>query len=180
MAAALYQRQSVFQPSPLDEEDALILSNDDKRSSYATIEVPSTVKSIYSSFVTALKLAVLITMLLVGYTIRSMFLGATKRRGYGPFMLCLFAFPLVMVQPVLQVLQSLHYYNSYAPMTKLINVISWMGLIQMSTASMWNASLDQSVLAWWKQRQLMSSPLPSPRYMPNKPVTVVEEEECGT
>ncbi|RHY31832.1 hypothetical protein DYB32_004136 [Aphanomyces invadans] len=98
MAAALYQRQSVFQPSPLDEEDALILSNDDKRSSYATIEVPSTVKSIYSSFVTAL-----VRIVALMFAVR-------------PFMLCLFAFPLVMVQPVLQVLQSLHYYNSYAPM----------------------------------------------------------------
>ncbi|ETV78832.1 hypothetical protein H257_07660 [Aphanomyces astaci] len=120
-------------------------------------------------------------MLLVGYTIRSMYIGASKRRGYGPFMLCLFAFPLVMIQPTLQVLQSLRYYNSYAPMTMLINVISWLGLLQMSTASMWNASLDQTVLEWWHKLYVYdnNAAAVASSYLPSKPATVVEEEDCG-
>ncbi|KAF0706019.1 hypothetical protein AaE_014287, partial [Aphanomyces astaci] len=57
MAAEINHRQSVLQRSPLDEEDGLTLAYDktDKPTSYAHgVELPHTVKSIYSSFVTAM------------------------------------------------------------------------------------------------------------------------------
>ncbi|KAF0697912.1 Aste57867_11444 [Aphanomyces stellatus] len=120
-------------------------------------------------------------MLLVGYTIRSMYLGAAKRRGYGPFMLCLFAFPLVMMQPVLQVMQSLHYFNSYGPMTKLINAISWLGVAQMSTASLWNAGADIYLLGLITRRFGSSAAAPEAEetefLMAVAPIE--EEAECG-
>ncbi|KDO19009.1 hypothetical protein SPRG_15758 [Saprolegnia parasitica CBS 223.65] len=123
-------------------------------------------------------------MLLVGYTARTLYIGAAKRRGYGPFLMCVFAFPLVLSQPVLQVLQSLRYYNAYAPMTKFINFISWIGLFQMSTASMWNASIDVTLVAWiskhygayeakYDYADVVSSVPPAPVAAP------FEEEECG-
>ncbi|RHY98791.1 hypothetical protein DYB35_012269 [Aphanomyces astaci] len=122
MAAEINHRQSVLQRSPLDEEDGLTLAYDktDKPTSYAHgVELPHTVKSIYSSFVTA--------------------------------------------------------------MTMLINVISWLGLLQMSTASMWNASLDQTVLEWWHKLYVYdnNAAAVASSYLPNKPTTVVEEEDCG-
>ncbi|CAK4609794.1 unnamed protein product [Aphanomyces euteiches] len=205
--------------SPGEEDDGGIYDDDnnDKPTSLYTrgFKVPETIKSIYSSFVTAMlyvpsvfacvgttassstlllskKLAVIITLLLVSYTARSMYQGATRRRGYGPFILCLFAFPLVMMQPILQVMLSLRYYNSYEPMTRLINVISWLGLIQMSTASMWNASLDVYVLDWlsrqWTHRVHTKSNAEAALVEMEtveelEPLaaapTVEEEEECG-
>ncbi|ETV78831.1 hypothetical protein H257_07659 [Aphanomyces astaci] len=62
MAAEINHRQSVLQRSPLDEEDGLTLAYDktDKPTSYAHgVELPHTVKSIYSSFVTAMVLTIL-------------------------------------------------------------------------------------------------------------------------
>ncbi|OQR97302.1 hypothetical protein THRCLA_07028 [Thraustotheca clavata] len=134
------------------------------------------------------KLAVIITALLVGYTARTLYIGAAKRRGYGPFLMCCFSIPLVLSQPVLQVLQSLRYYNSYGPMTSFINFISWMGLFQMSTASMWNASLDVTIITWYTKKFVAEAPLSSSRYekLPEivPPVAEItpepaEEEECG-
>lgn len=66
-----------------------------------------------STLLLSRKLALIVTLVLVLATARSLYIGASQRRGYGPFMLCLFALPLVLAQPVVGVLQSLHYFNSY-------------------------------------------------------------------
>ncbi|CAK4609740.1 unnamed protein product [Aphanomyces euteiches] len=134
--------------SPGEEDDGGIYDDDnnDKPTSLYTrgFKVPETIKSIYSSFVTAM------------------------------------------------VMLSLRYYNSYEPMTRLINVISWLGLIQMSTASMWNASLDVYVLDWlsrqWTHRVHTKSNAEAALVEMEtveelEPLaaapTVEEEEECG-
>ena len=86
------------------------------------------------------------------FNLRSMFLGAERRRGYGPFILCLFAFPLVLTLPIMNVLKSLNYVQSFAPLSTLVNVISWIGVIQMTTASSWNASLDEKLRDWIRMK----------------------------
>ncbi|CAK4144130.1 unnamed protein product [Aphanomyces euteiches] len=84
-------------------------------------------------------------------------------------------------------------YSSFVTaMTRLINVISWLGLIQMSTASMWNASLDVYVLDWlsrqWTHRVHTKSNAEAALVEMEtveelEPLaaapTVEEEEECG-
>lgn len=39
--------------------------------------------------------------------------------------------------------------NCSRPMTKFVNVISWCGVFQMSTASSWNAGLDIKIVGWY-------------------------------
>lgn len=70
-----------------------------------------------------------------------------------------------MAQPVMGVLQSLHYFNSYGPLTSFINFISWCGVFQMATASSWNAGLDVKIQSW---------------YMERRKNTTEEEEDCTT
>ena len=77
---------------------------------------------------------------------------ARDRRGYGPLVLCLFASPLLLANPIVNLLEDYEYIDNFGPMNTFLNVITWVGVVEILVASIWNASLDLRLARWAGRR----------------------------
>ena len=66
-------------------------------------------------------------------------------RGYGPIFLTMFALPLVMINPTINLMQDNGTIASNTELNTLLNVVTWIGVLEMTFASGWNSSMDQKV-----------------------------------
>jgi|TARA_B110000211_G_C13726396_1_gene398316 hypothetical protein len=66
-------------------------------------------------------------------------------RGVGPVFLTLFALPLVMFNPTINLMQDKGTITSTKEMNILLNIVTWIGVLEMTFASGWNSSIDRKV-----------------------------------
>lgn len=67
-------------------------------------------------------------------------------RGIGPVLLTLFATPLIMLNPLVNLMMDKNIIaDSSVAMSRLLNFITWVGVIEMTFATAWNSSLDHKV-----------------------------------
>ena len=66
-------------------------------------------------------------------------------RGIGPIFLTMFALPLVMINPTINLMQDNGTIASNTELNTLLNVVTWIGVLEMTFASGWNSSMDQKV-----------------------------------
>ncbi len=68
-----------------------------------------------------------------------------RPRGPGPLLLTLFAVPLVMLNPTVNLMQDRGSATSSTELNNLLNIVTWIGVIEMTVAAFWNGSLDRKV-----------------------------------
>jgi hypothetical protein len=67
-------------------------------------------------------------------------------RGVGPLLLTLFATPLIMLNPAINLMMDKKIIvDSTLAMSRLLNFVTWVGVIEMTFAAAWNSSLDRKV-----------------------------------
>ena len=67
-------------------------------------------------------------------------------RGVGPVVLTFFSLPLVMSNPTINLMQDNGTIKSNSDLNMLLNVVTWIGVLEMTFASGWNASLDEKIV----------------------------------
>lgn len=96
-------------------------------------------------------LALVLTALLVVASL--MMLWRHQPRGAGPLLLTLFAAPLVLLNPIINLAFDLKSIDESKAMSAMLNVVTWLGVIQMTAGSFWNSSMDKRVFRWWQKRR---------------------------
>ena len=145
-----------------------------------------------SAVVLSHKVALVLTIVMLAFSTGSFAYNAQQRRGYGPLLLCLFAAPLLLSNPVINLLevrrpprapprpcarctracclllpahltrrhpdlalfghQDFDMIQSFDPMNVFMNIITWIGVLQIMVASIWNASFDHKLANWCSAR----------------------------
>eukprot|EP00937_MAST-01D_sp_MAST-1D-sp2_P002901 g2901.t1 len=95
------------------------------------------------------KVALVLTLVMLVASGASFAHGAAQRRGYGPLVLCVFASPLLLANPIVNLLEDFEFIDNFEPLNVLLNVITWVGVLEIMTASVWNASLDRRMARCW-------------------------------
>lgn len=65
-------------------------------------------------------------------------------RGFGPIFLTAFAFPLVMLNPTINLMMDKGTIASGPTLNTMLNAVTWIGVLEMTFASGWNSSLDRT------------------------------------
>jgi len=105
-----------------------------------------------SAVVLSHKVALVLTIVMLAFSTGSFAYNAQQRRGYGPLLLCLFAAPLLLSNPVINLLEDFDMIQSFDPMNVFMNIITWIGVLQIMVASIWNASFDRKFANWCSAR----------------------------
>lgn len=67
-------------------------------------------------------------------------------RGVGPVLLTLFATPLIMLNPAINLMMDKKIIvDSTLATSRLLNFVTWVGVIEMTFAAAWNSSLDRKL-----------------------------------
>jgi hypothetical protein len=82
------------------------------------------------------------------------FLLRHQPRGGGPMMLAVFGTPLVLMNPVVNLMQD-HgtVKGDNLALNRMLNTITWLGVIQVTAASLWNSNVDIRLHEWWQRRR---------------------------
>jgi|TARA_B110000090_G_scaffold196045_1_gene232658 hypothetical protein len=67
-------------------------------------------------------------------------------RGAGPIFLTAFALPLVMANPTINLMLDKGTIASDPTLNTLLNMVTWIGVLEMTFASGWNSSFDEWVV----------------------------------
>eukprot|EP00457_Paulinella_chromatophora_P014218 gb/GEZN01014615.1/.p1 GENE.gb/GEZN01014615.1/~~gb/GEZN01014615.1/.p1 ORF type:complete len:206 (+),score=25.12 gb/GEZN01014615.1/:156-773(+) len=67
-------------------------------------------------------------------------------RGYGPVLLSVFAAPLILANPLYNLQFDQHLLTESHAANVALNAATWLGVAEMLTASLWNASVDHKIL----------------------------------
>lgn len=84
------------------------------------------------------------TIILTGLSI--VFLVFDHPRGSGPIFLTVFAWPLVMANPTVNLMLDKGTIKNDPALSTLLNVVTWIGVLEMTFASGWNSSLDEKIV----------------------------------
>jgi len=107
---------------------------------------------------TAHWIGLVITTVLLVLTLLTLFYNArTRSKNWGPFMLCLFATPLLMANPILNILFDRDPLKDSPTLDTVVNVNTWLGTFQMITATVWNAGYHRRVIDWCNRRRARHS-----------------------
>ena len=98
------------------------------------------------------KVALVLTLVMLVLSAWSFAHNACERRGYGPLVLCVFAAPLLLSNPVVNLLEDYDIIDDFGPMNTLVNVVTWVGVLEVMVAAAWNASVDLRLLRWVNRR----------------------------
>ena len=89
-------------------------------------------------------LAFWVTILLSGLNIYLVW--KDRPRGVGPLLLTLFSTPLIMLNPSVNLMMDKKIIvDSTLAMSRLLNFVTWVGVIEMTMAAGWNSSLDRKL-----------------------------------
>lgn len=69
-------------------------------------------------------------------------------------MLAVFGTPLVLMNPVVNLMQD-HgtVKGDNLALNRMLNTITWLGVIQVTAASLWNSNVDIRLHEWWQRRR---------------------------
>lgn len=65
-----------------------------------------------------------------------------QKRELGPFLLVLFAAPLVILNPIMNLAFDYKYITETRALVVLVNALTWLGTIQLMTGTLWHSQVD--------------------------------------
>jgi len=100
-----------------------------------------------SAINTAHWIGLVITSILLVLTLLALFFATRRRRqrNWGPFCLCLFAAPLVISNPIMNIIFDNDPSLDNATFDRYLNMMTWLGTCQMIAATIWNAGYHRKL-----------------------------------